>query len=92
MVLLQILVPIGLLVVVVVVAVLSSTCASRGKVDIEKFSETSRVDTSDFPDAKAVILLDRTEVTYWPPAGKDSVIAEVISTRRTQIRLDRRTS
>src|SRR3954452_7167869 len=65
--------------------VVTAGCVSHPKPDIERFSNNARVDAGDFPDAKAVILLDRTEVTYWPSVGKDKVIAEVVSTRRTQI-------
>ncbi len=64
-------------------------CASHPRPPVEKFSTSERVDAGDFPDAPAVILLDRTEVSYYPPAGKDRVIAEVVSTRRTQIVTDK---
>ena len=62
-----------------------ASCVSHPKPEVEKFSSSARVQSGDFPDARAVILLDRTEVNYFPPAGKDKVIAEVVSTRRTQI-------
>jgi hypothetical protein len=60
-------------------------CPSRPRPEVEKFSGTARVDSSDFPDARAVILLDRSELTFFPPKGKANVIAEVVHTRRTQI-------
>jgi hypothetical protein len=62
-----------------------SSCVSRPRPEVERFNGTARVENGDFPDARAVILLDRTEVTYFPPLGKDTVVAEVVSTRRTQI-------
>jgi hypothetical protein len=60
-------------------------CPARPRPEIERFAGTARVETGDFPDARAVILLDRTEVTFFPPLGKPTVIAEVVSMRRTQI-------
>lgn len=68
-----------------VIALLHAGCPSRPRPEVERFAGTARVETGDFPDARAVILLDRTEVTYFPPLGKPDVIAEVVSTRRTQI-------
>lgn len=65
--------------------VLGSSCASPPRPETEKFSGRSRVGASDFPDARAVILLDRTEISFYPPPGKDTVLAEVVHTRRTQI-------
>ncbi len=66
----------------------ASSCASPPRPEAEKFSTRTRVGAGDFPDARAVILLDRTEVTFYPPPGKDTVIAEVVHTRRTQIVTD----
>src|SRR5690349_946039 len=63
----------------------STSCASRPRPSLEKFSDNARVAAGDFPDARAVILLDRTEVTYYPPKESPDVIAEVVSTRRTQV-------
>ena len=61
-------------------------CPSRPRPEIERFTAGSgRADVSQFPDARAILLLDRTEVVFFPPQGKANVIAEVTTTRRTQI-------
>lgn len=60
-------------------------CVSRPRPEVETFSKNQRVDTGEFPDAHAVILLDRTEVTFFAPKGKDRAIAEVLHVRRVQV-------
>ncbi len=66
-------------------ALLIAACAQRPKPDTERFSNNQRVDGGDFPDADGVILLDRTEVSFFPPTGKSEVVAEVVHTQRIQI-------
>jgi Domain of Unknown Function with PDB structure (DUF3857) len=62
-----------------------AACSSRPRPEVETFSKNQRVELSDFPDAHAVILLDRTEVTFFAPKGKDKPIAEILHLRRIQI-------
>jgi hypothetical protein len=69
-----------------VVALVLASCSQRPRPERERFSAASaRVDVGQFPDARAILLLDRTSVTLYPPDGKANVIAEVTTTRRTQI-------
>ena len=77
--------PAALVVLLLPVVSVSASCPSRPRLDTERFSAQSRADVDQFPDARAIILLDRTEVRFFPPMGKPNVIAEVESTRRTQI-------
>ena len=75
-----------LLVVVSLVAASALSCPGRPRRELERLSAGSgRADVEQFPDARAILLLDRTEVVFYPPAGKANVVAEVTTTRRTQI-------
>lgn len=70
---------------VVVTLFATASCPARPRLVNERFSKQARADVGQFPDARAIILLDRTEVRYFPPLGKANVIAEVESKRRVQI-------
>jgi hypothetical protein len=62
---------------------LAVACPNR-RADVERFHRSSRVGSSDFPDAKAVVLLDRTELTF-SASESGNPYAEEVHTRRVQI-------
>src|SRR5688572_1418979 len=70
---------------VVCVVALAGGCPGRARPELEKVSVAGRVDAADFPDARAVILLDRTEVTFAQTPQGLLPLAEVVHTRRIQV-------
>jgi hypothetical protein len=69
----------------VVVAWTQLACPGRPRPELEKITSTGSADLRDFPDARAVILLDRTEVTFSTRPGTALAVAEVVHTRRVQV-------
>ena len=67
-----------------IIAVVVVAC-SRPRPEVERVGLSERQDGSDFPDARAVILLDRTEVTVAATAAGNKPVAEIVHTRRVQV-------
>lgn len=72
----------------VVLAVVVAACGPS-RPQVEKFHTSARVERGDFPDAAAVVLLDRTEVLFSFSPEKNKPYASEVRTRRVQI-LDER--
>ena len=68
----------------IVVAVVVVAC-SRPRPEVDRVGASERQSASDFPDARAVILLDRTEVTVAATAVGVKPVAEIVHTRRVQV-------
>ncbi len=75
-------------VLVIVCAPLSSGCPSRVRPERERMGASEVATATDFPDARAVVLLDRTEVTFAQTAKGIIPVAEVLRTRRIQVLTD----
>ncbi len=60
------------------------SCASP-RPEVEKFHTSAFVDRGDFPDAHAVVLLDRTELLFSFSPAKNRPYASEVRTRRIQI-------
>lgn len=61
-----------------------SACQTTKPV-FEKFSDNERIRPNDFPDVAAVVLLDRTELTFSFSTAKNKPYAEEVHTKRIQI-------
>lgn len=72
-------------VIVVVIGVGPSACNKQVRPDSERIGLSEVQDASAFPDARAVILLDRTEVTVAAATEGGRPIAEIVHTRRVQV-------
>ena len=68
----------------VVALLVLCACPQRPRPELERVGASGLADANEFPDAPAVILLDRTEVSYHVVPGK-RVVAEQVHTRRLQI-------
>ena len=69
---------------VVAVVVVVVAC-SRPRPEVDRVGASERQRASDFPDARAVILLDRTEVTVAATGVGVKPVAEIVHTRRVQV-------
>ncbi len=65
-------------------AALAASCGPS-RPEIERFHTSGRVDPRDFPDVPAVVLLDRTELTFTFAAEMGRPYAASLHTRRIQI-------
>jgi hypothetical protein len=74
-----------LVVVVAVAAALMAGCTKQVRPETERIGLSEVQDASAFPDARAVILLDRTEVTIAAGSEGARPVAEIIHTRRVQV-------
>lgn len=73
-------------VVVVVLGVCGlASCPSRVRPERERMGASEVAGAGDFPDARAVVLLDRTEITFAQTAKGIIPVAEVLHTRRIQV-------
>lgn len=75
-------------VAVVVVAWCASAfvgCVKPRRPDTERMGLGDRQDASAFPDARAVIVLDRTEVTIAAASDDARPVGEIVQTRRIQV-------
>jgi hypothetical protein len=66
----------------------NGSCTKQRRPDAERMGLGERQDASAFPDARAVIVLDRTEVTVAKVSEDDRPVAEVVHTRRIQVLTD----
>ncbi len=80
--------PSALLVVVTVLGCVGFGACSRPRPEVDRIGRSEVQDANAFPDARAVILLDRTEVTVAAAAVEARPVAEVVHTRRIQILTD----
>jgi hypothetical protein len=64
---------------------LVSSCSSRPRPERERMGDGSGVTAADFPDARAVVLLDRTEITFAQTEKSIIPVAEIVTTRRVQV-------
>jgi hypothetical protein len=55
---------------------------------LERFNKNGLVDPADFPDAPAVLLVDRSEVTIASRQDGSRPLAEIVRTRRIQVLTD----
>lgn len=69
------------------VLVVGAGC-SRPRPDVDRMGLSEIQDVGAFPDARAVILLDRTEVTVAAATEAGRPVAEVVHTRRVQVLTD----
>ena len=60
-------------------------CPARLRTQRERLGSSELAAAADFPDARAVILLDRTEVTFARTEAGIIPLAEVLHTRRIQV-------
>lgn len=67
------------------VFVMAGSCTPRLRPDTERIGLSEVQDVSAFPDARAVILLDRTEVTVAAAVEGERPVAEILHTRRVQV-------
>jgi hypothetical protein len=73
---------------VVALLVLVTTTAAgcpRRQPGLERVNRNGVADPADFPDAAAVLLLDRSEVTLAAKAEGERPLAEIVRTRRIQV-------
>lgn len=64
---------------------LCALACSTPRPQMERFDLRNRVDASAFPDVDAVVLLDRTEVTYNYSIQQERPYAEALHLRRIQV-------
>jgi hypothetical protein len=76
--------PVRLLAFALTCVVVVGSCV-RPRPEVDRVGLSERQDAMDFPDARAVILLDRTEVTVAAPSPGQKPVAEVVHTRRVQV-------
>lgn len=62
-----------------------ASCTKQVRPDTERIGLSEVQDASAFPDARAVILLDRTEVTVASGSESARPVAEIVHTRRVQV-------
>jgi hypothetical protein len=67
-----------------VVAAFAGGCTSR-RPSLERINRNGLIDPADFPDAPAVLLVDRSEVTIAAHEDGARPVAEVVRTRRIQV-------
>jgi len=67
------------------VAVAVGACTPKPRPESERIGLSEIADASAFPDARAAILLDRTEVTIAATVPGTRPIAEIVHTRRVQV-------
>lgn len=72
-------------VIFLTVAALVSSCTPRPRPDRERMGASDLAGGGDFPDARAVVLLDRTEITFAQTSKSILPVAEVVTTRRVQV-------
>ena len=75
----------AVVVVFLLSALFSLGCPSRLRPERERLGSSELGAANDFPDARAVILLDRTEVTFAQMQKAPLPLAEVVHTRRIQV-------
>ena len=74
----------SVVVVVFTVVIGFAGCASR-RPSLERINKNGLVDPADFPDAPAVLLVDRSEVTVAAREDGARPMAEIVRTRRIQV-------
>ena len=65
-------------------ALFASACATQ-RPDQERIGSSSIVDKRDYPDVPAVVILDRSELTFSYSTKEKAPYAQVLVTKRAQI-------